>query len=408
MGARTTADYTLVIPTYNRPALLSALLRFLAEHGADFPILILDSSTPQPRARNRAVIGRVNLDIRYVEYEETTLPFDKFRDGVDRIQTPLGSLCADDDLVLVRGLRACVEHLRQHPDVAVAHGYYFTFLDQGTPGISITAMLYFTPGIEDAEPLARLRSLLRQYQALTYAVYRTPILQSILARVRPVESLLARELLSGALAVVAGKVARLRCFYGGRSHHPSEKYRHWHPLEWLVTNAREFCEEYGRYRAILLPALRESHGNTFSAEDAERIVDLIHVFYLIAHAPRESHDFILDQVMAGRKLDEFWADPAIQHPLVREHYAQAPGPPAPAAGRRPGAALARLAARLRGRGESSAPASWPIVTRTAARTYRLHRRFYEFGASELAFATDRDVADLLASLDCYAPEPGDS
>ncbi len=399
-------DYTLVIPTYNRSQLLAALLRFLAAEGADFPILVLDSSNTEHRERNRSLAAQSSLKLEYFEYDETTHPFDKFRDGVHRIQTPLASLCADDDLVLVDGLRRCIRYLSEHPDVCVAHGYYFTFLDQGSAGFDLTSMLYFTPGIDHDDPLWRLRILLRNYQALTYGVYRTPVLQAVFDGIQPVRSLLARELLSGALSVIRGKVARLRCFYGGRSQGPAEWHIHWHPLEWLIRNPREFCEEYGRYRDILLRALADLPTNKYSLEETERIVDLIHVFYVIDHAPRDTHDFILDHVMAGVPFENFWPHPAIQYPLVREHYA------APRSAILTGTTrLARcvnqalgVAAmsliRLKSLGERGT--MWPKTASTQKRIYRMHKSFLDFEPKESVIRGAAEIEALLASLDQYS------
>ena len=400
-------NYTLVIPTYNRSQLLAALLRFLTAEGADFPIIVLDSSSSEYRTRNKALLAASRLQLEYIEYDEATHPFDKFCDGVHRVRTPLSSMCADDDLVLVDSVRRCVRYLHEHQDVCVAHGYYFTFLDQGANGIDLTTMLYFTPSIEHDEPLWRLRKLLQSYQALTYGIYRTPVLQSVLDRMRQVQSFLARELLSGALSVIEGKVARLQCFYGGRSHNPPTQYSHWHPLEWLITNPREFCEEYGRYRDILLDALGQLPSNTFSPADTERIVDLIHAFYVIVHAPRESHDFILDQVMAGRDLQQFWADPAIQNPLVMAHYATqgALGAQATAHSRLrqwPRRVVERvLSYRSHSKPVIEPETTWPKVVSTPARMYRMHKNFLAFEPKELVLSNPEDIKALLASLDQY-------
>ncbi len=399
-------EYTLVIPTYNRSQLLAALLRFLAAEGADFPIIVLDSSNPEHRERNRSLAAQSSLKLEYFEYDEATHPFDKFRDGVHRIQTPLGSLCADDDLVLVDGLRRCIRYLSEHPDVCVAHGYYFTFLDQGGAGFDLTSMLYFTPGIDHDDPLWRLRILLRNYQALTYGVYRTPVLQAVFDGIQPVRSLLARELLSGALSVIRGKVARLRCFYGGRSQGPAEWHIHWHPLEWLIRNPREFLQEYVRYREILLRELARLPTNKLSPEETERIVDLIHAFYVIAHAPRVTHDFILDHVMAGVPFDHFWPHPVIQNHLLLAHYAAPPFRRTTEPGR-----LWRWTSRVFTRVSSHlAPSKpppesteiWPKTASTSKRTYRMHKSFLDFEPKELVISGADEIAALLASLDHYS------
>src|SRR5262245_1015915 len=57
-------SFTLLIPTYNRPADLARLLVYLARRGAAFPIHVLDSSTPDVREANAALVARLDLDVR--------------------------------------------------------------------------------------------------------------------------------------------------------------------------------------------------------------------------------------------------------------------------------------------------------------------------------------------------------
>jgi glycosyltransferase domain-containing protein len=93
-------DFTLVIPTYNRPKLLEALLTYLGAQPQRCRVLVLDSSQPQPRAANRKIVELANLKLDYAEFPSEMHPFDKFREGVHKVTTEFCALCADDDLVL--------------------------------------------------------------------------------------------------------------------------------------------------------------------------------------------------------------------------------------------------------------------------------------------------------------------
>lgn len=83
-------DFTLVIPTYNRPKQLQALLTYLAAQRPRCRILILDSSQPEQRHANRQIAGLTNFNLEYVEFSSETHPFDKFREG---LQSHNGILC---------------------------------------------------------------------------------------------------------------------------------------------------------------------------------------------------------------------------------------------------------------------------------------------------------------------------
>ena len=106
-------DFTLVIPTYNRPKQLQALLTYLAAQQPRCRILILDSSQPEQRHANRRIAELTNFKLEYVEFPSETHPFDKFREGLHKVTTEFCALCADDDLVLLDCVQLCLEALRR-------------------------------------------------------------------------------------------------------------------------------------------------------------------------------------------------------------------------------------------------------------------------------------------------------
>lgn len=310
-------DFTLVIPTYNRPASLGRLLRFLNSTGCNHPVLVLDSSHPAEREENRYIAASTGLSLEhFFEYPVETHPFDKFRDGIDRVTTPFCALCADDDLVLPAGSRACVDALRSDSEVAVAQGYSLMFLEHPHGRFDLVNVLYFADGILDRQPLARLLRQFEQYQATTYGHYRTEALRSIFHRVKPLKSILARELLSSALSVVSGKVVRLPQFSNARSMGPSASYDFWHPLEWFAKDAPGLLMEYQGYRAILVEAIMARGDNPQSEAETQRVVDLIHLIYMARHAPPEAVRFMVEQELAKVPFAQYWPDHAIQIPLI--------------------------------------------------------------------------------------------
>jgi hypothetical protein len=120
-------DYTLVIPTFNRPSLLAALLAHLRRSGADFPILILDSSAGEAQRQNASAIADSGLNVSHRLFPETMAPDQKLKQGFHLVTTLYASLCADDDLLFVEGLRACVRVMERDPFVAICDGVYLNF-----------------------------------------------------------------------------------------------------------------------------------------------------------------------------------------------------------------------------------------------------------------------------------------
>ena len=308
-------DFTLVIPTYNRPKPLAALLKYLGAEQPPCRILVLDSSQPQPRAATRKVVQATNLTVEYLEFPSETHPFDKFREGVHKVTTDFCALCADDDLVVPDGVARCLDALRESPQASVAQGYSFSFLCQHTGDMDLGNILYFSSTIDDATPLARLAKLFSRYQAATYGSYRTPVLQRIFDTLKPMTSILGRELLGSALAAVEGHMIRVPCFSHGRSMDASESYQHWNPLEWFAKDPAGLFAEYRLYREQIAQAVLRRPDNPLDAAAVRRVIDIIHLRYMSKHAPDAALAFIAQQKLSGVPFEEYWPRPEIHLPL---------------------------------------------------------------------------------------------
>jgi glycosyltransferase domain-containing protein len=371
-------DFTLVIPTYNRPKLLEALLTYLGAQPQRCRVLVLDSSQPQPRAANRKIVELANLTLDYAEFPSEMHPFDKFREGVHKVTTDFCALCADDDLVLLDGVQRCLEALRSNPLASVAQGYSFSFLCPQDGDMDLGNVLYFTSTIDDATPLARLAKLFARYQAATYGNYRTAVLQRIFDTLKPMRSILARELLGTALAAIEGQMLRVACFSHGRSMDTSESYEHWHPLEWFAKDSQGLFSEYHSYRELMAEAVLARPDNTLNAAAVRRVLDLIHLRYMVSHAPDGALAFIADQKMSGVPFEEYWPRPEIHQPLYEAAHV---GTSAPAT-----AGYSVEGGRFGGE-----------------RVYNLHPNFS--APLGMAAPAQEAIKDLLHALDIYRPHP---
>jgi glycosyltransferase domain-containing protein len=371
-------DFTLVIPTYNRPKLLAALMSYLRAGRPLCRILVLDSSQPQLRAATRKVVEATPLKLDYVEFPSETHPFDKFREGVHKVTTEFCALCADDDLVVLDGVRRCLDALRCKPQASVAQGYSFSFLCQCNGDINLGNILYFSSTIDDATPLARLAQLFARYQAATYGNYRTPVLQQILDTLKPMTSILGRELLGSALAAIEGQIVRVPCFSHGRSMDASESYEHWHPLEWFAKDPESLFAEYSRYRELIAQAVLARPDNTVNAATVRRVLDVIHLRYMVKHAPDSALAFMAEQEMCGVPFADYWPEYEIQQPLLE-------------------------AARI----GTSAPKSISAMSGTqrhsGGRNYNLHPNFV--APLEIEAPGHEAIIGLLRNLDHYRLQP---
>jgi glycosyltransferase domain-containing protein len=304
-------DFTLVIPTYNRPQQLSALLSYLETEQADCRVLVIDSSSAKVLEANHERVAVSNLDADFAVFTDD----EKWRQGIHKVSTPFCALCADDDLVILRGVRRCLDTLRENPAVSVAQGYSFTFLPRPDGDMELNNIVYFTSSIQERSPLERLNKLFEIYQAPTYGIFRTPALQRIFDNLRPMTKNLLHELLWSALAAVDGQLIRLSDFSYGRSMAPSGTYEHWHPLEWFCKDPDNLFAEYLRYREIAASAILRRPDNGHNLDDVYELLDLIHLRYLARHAPESAVEFITRQQMAGVDFSEYWPRYEIHLPL---------------------------------------------------------------------------------------------
>ena len=289
--------FTLLVPTFNRPVDLARLLRYLGRHSAAFPVLVLDSGDDESRAATTSLVAGSDLNVRVLAYESLITPFEKFLRGSEEVKTEFCALCADDDVVMLESLPPLVEFLQQHPDFSAAHGWYFTF-DSGRH-LDVTALVYSGRSLDRPDPLRRLRDLFDRYEAVTYALYRTHVMRDVLRGVQPLATVLARELLAGALTVVAGKVGRLPLFYYGRSLRPSEPSERWHPLQFLISSPEELFGQYGEYRERLLEAFGRTGYRSCGATELRGVIDLIHLRYLSEYATPELLNYLIEERIAG-------------------------------------------------------------------------------------------------------------
>jgi glycosyltransferase domain-containing protein len=369
-------DFTLIIPTYNRPKQLATLLTYLAASGAPGRILVLDSSQPQSRSATRRAAEAANLQLEYVEFPSDTHPFDKFREGVHKVRTEFCALCADDDLIVPDGMQRCLDALRSTPRASVAQGYSFSFLCRPDGGMDLANVLYFSSTIDNATPLARVAKLFGRYQAATYGTYRTLVLQRIFDILKPVRSILARELLGSALAAVEGQMLRVECFSHGRSMDASESYEHWHPLEWFAKDSDSLFNEYHHYRELLAQAVLKRPDNPLDAAAVGRVLDLVHLRYMVKHAPESALAFMAEQEMLGVAFKEYWPRPEIHHPLYQAAQVGTVAPPS-----------IKVISRK------------PSGCRGSERKYNLHPNFYAPLGTDAP--EDEAIVNLLGSLDHY-------
>lgn len=383
-------QYTLVVPTYNRHAMLSRLLAYLERKASPFPVLVLDSSEAEAQRKNAHAISAGPANVRHVAFPTTTDPYVKMREGLGMVTTPYCSICADDDLIIVPAVRRCLEGLEHDPAAVVAHGYYFNFSETAT--FDLSHIVYRGESLDGKTPLARVRALFARYEAVLYGVYRTSVGQRVFRNVDSMNTVLGRELLTAALTVIAGKTVRIPDFYYGRSTHESFSYTAWHPHQILAQAPAALFAQYPVFRELLLEALAE-HSPAPDPQAAGMVIDLVMLRYLEPFLRKDVLDLIMDARLRGGSSDAIVE--RIWDVFVRSRRSVHPVEPLidPSGGR---FTPDRIGPGL--------PRDYAFGSTAADGSKREYRVFYEFFFPEMrppAVVKREQLMPLLGALDAY-------
>src|SRR6185295_6008134 len=140
------ARFTLLVPTYNRPACLRSLLGYFAARRFAHPIRVLDSSSGDALAENRDIVAATaGLALRHDIYDPKIPGGVKFAQGVQGVETPYSAFCPDDDLVFTDAIDASLDFLDANPGMVAAHGNYLNF--RPAEDFEISAIFYWAPSI---------------------------------------------------------------------------------------------------------------------------------------------------------------------------------------------------------------------------------------------------------------------
>jgi len=285
-----TDGHTLVIPAYNRPALLRQLLRYYRERALRLLLLILDSSQLEIVEEHARTLAGQDEMVRHAIFPGAVAVVSKLAQGLAQVQTPYASFCADDDLVFPGALRAAVAFLKGHPEYVCAHGLYLNFREADHDvHLSIE---YGGAGIEARHPAARVFRLCQEYESLFYAAFRTEDLREVFSALPALSTVHFQELFQSVATVIKGKVGRLPVLYAARrSGPPAEPGREKWQTGLPRTRARSLsitvptAGSFGGSTSCMLPRLEK---DVFF-----RTLDLAHAVYFAAGCPPEFFHSVL-------------------------------------------------------------------------------------------------------------------
>jgi glycosyltransferase domain-containing protein len=274
-----TDNFTLIVPTKDRPVLLDGLLTYLASKAAKFKILVLDSSSSSNKIFNRTSLAKHDLNACLVDFHDTQMAVTKINAGLADVGTDYVGFCGDDDLVFVNAIENCLQELERHSDTLACHGTYLNF--RLTPQQSDLFVEYAAPSLDANDLAGRICQLLSNYEAIFYAVYRTERIRRALIASEQIRSPHFWELFAGLSALAGGKVRRIPIVsHARRSFVPAPAVR-WHPVPLIVDDPDGFLADFVDYRRRLLDFFT-SQGIAVEPEFTKRITQAHLIYFLNA------------------------------------------------------------------------------------------------------------------------------
>lgn len=122
-----------LIPTYRRPALLRrAILSALAQEGPPLQVCVYDNASGDDTAAVVAELAARDQRVRYHRHERNVGGFQNFQHAIARVDTPLFSILADDDLLLPGFYARATADLAAAPEAALWAGLTVRATPDGT------------------------------------------------------------------------------------------------------------------------------------------------------------------------------------------------------------------------------------------------------------------------------------
>jgi glycosyltransferase domain-containing protein len=214
-------NFSLLIPTMNRSRFIRRALCFYRDLGFSGEILIGDSSNKDEYLASQAAVKEVGEDLTV---KHIFLPANEFptcaavvKHLISLAETEYLAQFGDDDILLPKGVKACIDFLDEHQDYVAACGakrLEFSLSGKAEAyGEVDNLRLVQEPQLDSCEFQQRYVSYMRNAIAPSYSVFRKEVLEYAYKDLdKATTRYIGPELLAGSLAVVQGRIKQLNLF----------------------------------------------------------------------------------------------------------------------------------------------------------------------------------------------------
>jgi glycosyltransferase domain-containing protein len=287
---------TVLMPTRNRPHNLAGQVALFAKAG--LKTIVADSSDPEKAEEVRSICKD---GAELWTYAPDTRFFDKLADAVSRIETPFVQLVSDRKITFPHAVTAALDAIRQREDYVCAQGYVLGFGVHDND-IDINRVVFFTPSIEESDPLWRQYHLMRRYQSWQFSLFRLEPLRRAIAQANTVTGVVFQEIMFMNAIVVQGNLARLPNIMTLQTIEESfSRLRDIDPFYWFLHDPRSFFRHYVRYRNSLARFICDNATRVPLAE-VHHILDAVHAVWLRYNFDPGILNFATQQLLEAKEL----------------------------------------------------------------------------------------------------------
>ncbi|HET7803002.1 MAG TPA: TIGR00180 family glycosyltransferase [Pseudolabrys sp.] len=288
---------TVLVPTRNRPHNLAGQLALFAKAG--LKLIVADSSDPDKAEEVRSICKGVDV----WTYAPDTGFFDKLADAASRIETPFVQLAADRKITFPHAIKAALDVMRKREEYVCAQGYVLGF-GVHDDDIDINRVVFFTPSIEEPDPLWRQYHLMRRYQSWQFSLFRLEPLRRAIAQTNTVTGVMFQEVMFMNAIAVQGKLARLPNIMTLQTVEESfSRLRDIDPFYWFLHDSRSFFRHYVRYRNSLARFIWNNGTTGLALAEVHHVLDAVHAVWLRYNFDPGVLNLATQQLLDAKELD---------------------------------------------------------------------------------------------------------
>lgn len=278
---------TLIIPTVAaRSDLLQRTLRHLRAEAFPGPILISDHSAPDQYDRvEDSVRNADGLAIEVLRHPSEWHFLERIRDAASKAESDFVSLHADDDFMFLDSLSACLDVLREQPDVSLAQGRMVHIRSTQQDGqMQVEPVAYERRNRLEEAPEARVLKHIGNFCSTLYGVHRRhQLIDNLSHTLAHATDVTFWQYLMSAVTAMQGKIRVIEDLHYIREMRPESwsmsLYRERDPdtMPWLLT-APHFSERLQGFKTGVhnfLKKLGRTPGDSFKATEDQAILLLL-------------------------------------------------------------------------------------------------------------------------------------